>query len=125
MIENRKFPRLDLFYDGTIDIPMIRGERIRLPMLVTSVSPEGASVTVFNIPRLPRTGSLVTVRFKADGSSFRLPMSIAWAREKNQRSELGLVILLQRTPASMAERYAKWIVARFKEHGRVPDEGQT
>lgn len=119
--ENRKFPRLDLFYDGKIDIPMIKGERVSLPMLVTSVSPEGASVTVFAVPRVPKMGSLVTVRFSADESRFRLPMSVAWARENDGRCELGLELLLDRMPASMADRFARWIVQRFKESSRATD----
>ena len=117
MKENRKFPRLDLYYEGKIDVPLFKGERASLPMLVTSVSPDGASVALSNIPRMPDTGSLVTVRFENDGYRFVLPMKVAWARQTGKRTELGLQMLLDQMPAEMAQLYARWIVHRFKDRG--------
>lgn len=120
MKENRKFPRLDLYYEGKIDVPLFAGERATLPMLVTSVSPDGASVALSNIPRVPDSGSLVTVRFTNDGNKFVLPMQVAWTRQTGKRTELGLQLLLDQMPAEMAQSYARWIVDRFKTK-RSPD----
>lgn len=117
MRENRKFPRLDLYYEGKIDVPLFKGERATLPTLVTSVSPDGASVALSNIPRMPESGSLVTVRFENDGYKFVLPMKVAWARQTGKRTELGLQMLLDQMPADMAQLYARWIVNRFKAKG--------
>ena len=117
MRENRRFPRLDLYYEGKIDVPLFKGERATLPMLVTSVSPDGASVALSNIPRMPESGSLVTIRFENDGNNFVLPMQVAWARQTGKRTELGLKLLLDQMPADMAQRYARWIVNTFKTKG--------
>ena len=116
MRENRKFPRLDRYYEGKIDVPLFRGERATLPMLVTSVSPEGASVALSNVPRMPESGSLVTVRFSSDGSEFILPMKVAWTRVTGKRTEFGLQLLIDQMPAEMEQNYARWIVEEFKSH---------
>ncbi len=114
MRENRKFPRLDLYYEGTVDIPLIRGERMSLPILVTSVSPEGVSIAASDVAFAPRNGTLVTVHFADDGHEFVLPMSVAWQKKAGRRTEFGLKLLLDHMPPEMASTYARWIVERFK-----------
>lgn len=86
-----------------------------LPILVTSVSPAGASIAASDVPFAPKNGTLVTVHFTDEDNDFILPMRVAWQRKTGHRTEFGLELLLEHMPPEMARRYARWIVSRFKD----------
>lgn len=113
MQENRKFPRLDLDDQGELDIRIDDGERITLPVAITSISPHGASVSVSHRSERPVKGTLATLRFSYEHDAFKLPARVAWARTYAEHLEIGLELLLDLTPEDMRRRYARWIVNKF------------
>lgn len=113
MRENRKFPRLDDSYAGELTLRMASDDRVTVPALITSVSPEGASVSLTTTEHLPSRGSLVTLRFWHNREIFTLPARVAWTRQHPQNAEVGLELLLDLTPDDMRQRYARWIVNAF------------
>ncbi len=114
----RKYPRVA--FDQPADIAVrIRGERIRIPVTIRSISCEGVGLSLAPEHRqhIPR-GATVILSFDADGGDFEIPGRVVWSVSPTSvpgEVDVGVRLQLELAPYVMRQAYASWIVSVLQE----------
>jgi len=117
----RRFPRLPCNRPGEMEVRLqdasFRVERVRVPVVIRSISCEGVGVEIEQrkVLPLPR-GAHVTIRFQVSREEMEIPGRIAWSRraggegEPGGAADLGVRFHLELARRATRQAYAIWIV---------------
>lgn len=119
MSERRAYPRLDSDLPGLLECNdhSASPARLQLPVMVNTVSCEGASVEFYSPAGAQiRTDRPVTLHVAFDGDQHQVAGMVAWSVNRGAGlSKLGLRLELAATPAVSRHAYAEWITTRTRE----------
>ncbi|MCG8416490.1 MAG: PilZ domain-containing protein [Proteobacteria bacterium] len=111
--EKRRYPRLDWEQTGSLDLNEPGGERISVPIVIRSVSPEGLGVATDAGAELPGAGRILTINFKIGQRDISLPGRVMWLQRSDRHNAVGIRLVLELARASMRQAFASWIVDRL------------
>jgi hypothetical protein len=130
MNENRRrFRRIRYEHPAEVEVriesrqPGATARRIRLPVTLRTVSPEGVGLAMNAVQSfVPVNGAWITTVFSVQERVFELPGKIAWhARSSGAvpRIDIGIQLHLELAVAATRKSFATWIVDLTR---RTPQE---
>ncbi len=111
--EKRKFPRLPFARQGELEWRR-GGDAIRLPVVLRTVSCEGASIET-QTPDVVHKGDDVLLRFEVARTDVELPARVVWA----SGSEAGVRLQLALAARAARTTFAGWVVRETQSRARL------